>query len=245
MGSLACADHRRSVLTWRPRQPTTGVSWATASTVSAGYQMPWALSVMPPTYSTAPPKPDRIGQLRPLELPGIAGGQPIFRQLVLPAVADLLLEESVVVTDAVAEGGYAEARHGVHEAGRQPSETAVSERGIRLQRAKLVEIDAQARKCVAHRLDHVEVGQCVEQQAANEIFDRQIADLLRRHGIGTAASVHPTVDDAIPHGQRGGEKPVMRPGARWVSADRIGELSEQRRAKFLDLVGIPLRPQLI
>ena len=63
---------------------------------------------------------DGIFGFRPLELPRVAEREPVLRQLVLPAVADLLQEQAVLVADAVAVGRNAERRHAVHEAGGEP-----------------------------------------------------------------------------------------------------------------------------
>ena len=62
----------------------------------------------------------------------------------LPAVADLLHEQAVLVADAVAVGRDRERRHAVHVAGGEPAEAAVAERCVRLELAELVEIDAEA-----------------------------------------------------------------------------------------------------
>ena len=77
---------------------------------------------------------DGVVDVGALELPGIAERQPGLRIFLLPAVPDHLLEQAVVVADAEAVGGDAQARHALHEAGGQPPETAIAQRRIRLQR---------------------------------------------------------------------------------------------------------------
>ncbi len=75
-------------------------------TRSPGYQTALAVASSPPMYSTTPPKP--TGELLPadaLELPGVAVREPVVRHFFLPAVMDALLEQAVVVADAIAEGG--------------------------------------------------------------------------------------------------------------------------------------------
>src|SRR5690242_1907699 len=69
---------------------------------------------------------DPIVDVRTLELPRVAEGQPIFGVFVLPAVADYLLEQPMVVTNAEAVGRNTEARHALHEAGRKPSKPAIA-----------------------------------------------------------------------------------------------------------------------
>ncbi len=86
---------------------------------------------------------DRVGHLGPLEFPGVAGRQPVLGHFVLPAVLQHLAEDAVVVADAVAVRGNRQRGHALHEAGGEAPEAAVAERGVRLDRAQLVEIDAQ------------------------------------------------------------------------------------------------------
>src|SRR5580700_9245934 len=65
---------------------------------------------------------DIVGDLRPLELPGVGEGQPFLRKFLLPAIVDDLAEEAVVVADAIAAGRDAEARHAFEEARRETAE---------------------------------------------------------------------------------------------------------------------------
>src|SRR6266436_6159879 len=55
-GSTARADHKRKGFTCRPRQPTIGISYATASMVSAGCQTERLTPVGEIDISTQPPK---------------------------------------------------------------------------------------------------------------------------------------------------------------------------------------------
>ena len=64
-------------------------------------------------------EPDRIDQLRPLELPGVAHGEPVLDLLGLPAVAKALPEQAVLVADAVAVGGDRRAATGSRESRRR------------------------------------------------------------------------------------------------------------------------------
>ena len=69
----------------------------------------------------------------------------------LPAVLDHLAEQAVVVADAVAVGGDAERRHALHEAGGEPAEAAIAERGVGLELAQPVEVDAELAQRLARR----------------------------------------------------------------------------------------------
>ena len=61
-------------------------------------------------------------------------GEPVFRHFDLLAVLDLLLEQAMLIADAIAIGGDIDARHAFHETGGQPAEAAIAERRIGLQR---------------------------------------------------------------------------------------------------------------
>src|SRR5580698_3251767 len=78
---------------------------------------------------------DRVIALGARKFPGVAEGQPILRDFLLPAVADDLPEKTVVVANAVTMRRDGERGHGIHEAGGETTETAIAERRIRLDAA--------------------------------------------------------------------------------------------------------------
>ncbi len=104
IGSIGCADQRRSVLTRLARQPTTGVSKAAAMTRSAGFQTQARPVIVAADEFDGAAETDFVGALLTLEFPGIAVGEPGFRQLHLPAVGHLLAEQAVDITNAVTIG---------------------------------------------------------------------------------------------------------------------------------------------
>ena len=109
--------------------------------------------------STAPPKPMCVVDLGTRKLPGIAEIQPVLGIFVLPAVADGLAEQAVVVADAIAVGGDRQRRHALHETGGEAAEAAIAQRCVGLDVAQLVEIDVEAGERRAHRLDQAEIAQ--------------------------------------------------------------------------------------
>ena len=125
-------------------------------------------------------KADPVGEFRPLELPRVAEGEPVFRQLLLHAVDDLLLEQAVIVADAVAERVDLQRRHALHEAGGETAETAIAEGGVRLALAQLVEIDALQRQRLADGIGQAQIADRVGEQAADQELERQIIDSLGR-----------------------------------------------------------------
>jgi len=72
--------------------------------------------------------------------PGIAEAQPFVRHFVLPAIADLLVEDAELVTDPVADGGDLEGGQRVHVASCEATESAVAEAGLFLVLEQLFEV---------------------------------------------------------------------------------------------------------
>ena len=64
----------------------------------------------------------------------------------------------MLVADAIADGGYLEARHAFEIAGGEPAEAAIAERGIGLHRPDGVEIDAEFLEGGANSVVEAEVG---------------------------------------------------------------------------------------
>ena len=97
------------------------------------------------------------------------------------------------------------------------------------------EIDAHAGERAPCRLHQAEVGQSVEQQPADEEFDRKIINSPLLQPVGLAPRLHPHIDDAVAHRERRCLVPVIvgrRPEtlAQAVSQfrlDRLGQFSFQ------------------
>src|SRR5204863_9988261 len=111
-------------------------------------------------------------------LPGIAERQPILGKFHLPAVADHLAEEAVVVADAIAARRYPEARHALHQAGRETPEAAIAERGIGFGAAHAVEIDPEIAERRLDDLGHAQVFDDIGKQPADQELERQVVDAL-------------------------------------------------------------------
>jgi hypothetical protein len=169
---------------------------------------------------------DLVGDLEPLELPDVAGNEPVLGLLDLPAVVEALAEKAVLVADAVAVGGNAEGRHRIHEAGGEPAEAAVAEGGVAFLAQHGVVVEAEAAERGAHRAEQAEVRHRVVQQAADQEFHRQIVDPLAMRGVGAVRGLEPGVDHMIAHGHGDGGRPVLRGRGLAVLAYRIGQLVE-------------------
>ena len=177
-------------------------------------------------------EPDGIFGFEPLELPRIAERQPSLRQLVLPAVADLLHEQAMLVADAVAVGRHRERRHAVHVAGGEPAEAAVAERRVGLKLAELVEIDVETGERRAGGSQQAKVDQRIEQQASDQEFDGEVVHALAVLALGPLLGFQPAVDHAVADRKDGGEIPVVRAGVRRRRAARIGQLVEDSVAQL-------------
>src|SRR5512134_3628810 len=81
-------------------------------------------------------------QLGVYDLPRIAEAQPVVRLLDLVAVVDMLLEDAVVVAEAVADRRQLQCRHGVEKTGGEPPEAAIAERRVGFDVAQHVPVEA-------------------------------------------------------------------------------------------------------
>ena len=224
------------MLTCRPRQPAIGVS--KRDRVDALRRVPAiprrAVVVLAGLDGSA--EADHVGHLRPLELPRVAGGQPVLGQLELPAVAQHLSEDAVVVANAVPVRRDSERGHALHEARREPAEAAVAQRGVRFECAQAVEIDFEAAQRRARGFGDPEVAERVEQQAPDQELEREVVDPLAAVAIGAARGVDPAVDDVVARHERGRHQPVVIARVAGILADHVGELVEHRLPERDDAV---------
>src|SRR5262249_7292756 len=166
------------------------------------------------------------------ELPWVAVGKPLFGPLLLPTSVKALLEQAVLVVDAVAIGGDSDSGHAVHEAGGEPSETAVAESRIGLDFPQTIEINAKFAQGCARHLDQLKVAECVEKQAADQKFDREIVDPLLAFALGAAFGLHPNIDDAIAYRERCGLIPIAVRCRCLRLAQAVNELGLDSAAKL-------------
>jgi hypothetical protein len=167
---------------------------------------------------------DFVGSFAAFEFPGVAVGEPGFRQFHLPAVGHLLAEQAMDVANAVAIGRNIDGRHGFHETGGKPAEAAVTERRIRLDRRDHVKIDAERLQRVVQLAHQLEVRNGVAHQPADQELERQVVDPLVAGCVDLLRGFHPLVDDAVADDEDGGGQPVVRLGGLGVLADAVGEL---------------------
>ncbi len=179
---------------------------------------------------------DVVEHLGPLELPGIARGQPVLRRLGLPAVLDQLAEQAVVVADAIAVGGHRQAGHALHETGGQAAQPAVAQRRVGLDGPQPLQVHAQLVERRPHGLGQAEIVQGIGQQPADQELQGQVVNPLALLGVDGPCRGEPAVDDAVADGQGGGDEPVVVAGHDGILAHGIGQLGHQRAAQGGDVL---------
>jgi hypothetical protein len=169
------------------------------------------------------------------ELPDVALDEPVLRRLDLAAVLEALAEEAVFVADAVAVGGRAERGEAFHEAGREPPEAAVAERGVGFVVDDLVEGETERAEGFARIVEEARVDHRVFEETPDQELHRQVVDPLVSRGVGRPRGFEPAVDDAVAHGEGEGHAPVVDACVVGVLALRIAKVREHRVAEGLGL----------
>ena len=144
-----------------------------------------------------------LGILIPAELQGISVGEPVVRHLLLIAVYDLLLEHTVMITDAAAVGGIVESRQRIQEACCQSAQTAVTQSRVGLLVLNGVDLEAQLLEgfldgFIGHQVDGV-IAECAAHQEFHGQIDQGLGILLFK----CLLCLHPAVNDLILQGQGG------------------------------------------
>ena len=168
------------------------------------------------------------------DLPRAALAQPAARDFALPAVlVDGLREDAEVVADAVAHRRVLQRRERIHEARGQPAEAAVAEARVDLFLRDPVEIEAQLLQRVAGLLHQfaVERREAVDERAAEQVLDREVADALHARLGHAALRRKPARGEFLADRERQRVVHVALRGGVRVLAERAGQTVEQYRAK--------------
>ena len=147
-----------------------------------------------------PPNLNFEGVFGALQSPGIAQAEPLVGGFHLPAVANLLVEDAVLVADAVADGGNVEGGKGIHEAGGQTAEAAVAEAGLGLLLDQRFEIEAELAHGFIGFVVDAEVDEVVGQVRAGEEFGREVADDADVLRAVVEDGLNPALDEAVADG---------------------------------------------
>src|SRR5690348_14449230 len=103
----------------------------------------------------------------------------------------------MVMADAVTPGRQAKARHALREARGEPAEATIPKRGIGLDRAHPVVIDAEIAKGAPHDFVQPEIADDIVDQSTDQKLQREIVDPLAALGETCAVSGEPAVNDAV------------------------------------------------
>ena len=119
-----------------------------------------------------------VGDIRSVNFPGTAFFQPVVWDFNLVALFNRLFENAEFIADAVSVSGVLLSRQRVHITSCQASQTAVSESHVGFQFLNSLQV-------VIHLLEHVitvfiqvEIDQRIAQQASNQKFHGEVADLF-------------------------------------------------------------------
>ena len=174
---------------------------------------------------------DVVGGLRPDEVPRVRRGQPVLRGLDLASVVEALLEQAVLVAQAVAQTGAAQCGHGLHVAGRQPAQPAVAEGGVRLIVGEFGEAEAQLVECLFGDVAQPEIDRGVLEEPADEELHGQVVDALAVIGPGPAGRFEPGGHRPVADRVGQGESPVGLRGVVRILADGELEVVQQPPAE--------------
>ena len=159
-----------------------------------------------------PTETDRVDLLGPRGLPGVAEEQPVVRALHLVAVADLLAEHAVLVTDAVTAGGEALGSERIEKTGRQATQAAVAQAGVVLLLVDVLEHHAQPADGLTGLLLQIQIEHGVLQGPPGEEFQRQVVDPLGAQVAVALLRAQPVAHQPAAHRQRQAVVFVVRPG---------------------------------
>jgi len=147
---------------------------------------------------------DLVLHVHPLDLPRVAVAEPVVRNLDLVAVLDDLLEDAVVVSDAVAPGWQVESGEGVQEAGCQSPQASVAQSGINLLLIDALQVVAQVSQSSLVLLLDVEVVESILQAPPDKEFQGEViylfATFLVEGAVGVIEALDEPISDRMGHG---------------------------------------------
>ena len=124
-----------------------------------------------------------VDDVTALDLPRVPILEPEVGDLNLAAVLDHLLEDAVVVPDAVAPGWQLKCGHGVQEAGGEAAETTVAKRGVRLLLIHILQVVPDVHEGALILVLHVNVDKHVLHEAAHEELKGEVVNSLHVFGL--------------------------------------------------------------
>ena len=118
------------------------------------------------------------GMLHFPHFPYVAVFQPDIRHFYLLVVFDLLLEEAILITDAVSVSGKVQGSQRIQEAGCQASQTAVAQTCVGFQFLDVVDVDVKISESFLDDVVDPQIHQIVGEQTPDQKFHGKIIHLL-------------------------------------------------------------------
>ncbi len=144
---------------------------------------------------------DQARLLGPLDRPGRREREPVVRLLRLLAVLDLLAEQAVLVVDAVAVAGHVERGQRIEEAGREPAQPAVAERGVALALFHVGEVGPEVSQRVPAQVVEAEVAQVVGEGPTEQVLDGEVVHVLGVRPPLALPGLLKRIDHHVAHGE--------------------------------------------
>ena len=169
-----------------------------------------------------PPKETVTVYSGPLDLPRVSEAKPFVCALDLVTVADDLLEDSELVTDAVTACGVSECRGRLENARGEAPEAAVAKPSVRLEVDELVEIETEVAQHRAVRFVDVKRLEVRDEGAPEEELGREVIRALCVRLAVRLLRLDPALHEAVTHRERERNVAVVRGRALQVTG--AGEL---------------------
>ena len=131
-----------------------------------------------PRFNSLAVKADFLCLVRVRFDPDLTAGEPVIRGFLLPAVHNLLLEDAILIQDRITGAGDAVGCHAVKIAGRQASQTAVAQAGVRLLGVDIVNLNVGFRQHIACDILQPKVKQARTQAASHQELHAKVINLL-------------------------------------------------------------------
>eukprot|EP00128_Syssomonas_multiformis_P015811 Colp12_sorted_trinity150504_noHs@1565 len=174
----------------------------------------------------------RGGILRTSDFPRVAVAEPVVGDLDLLAVTNLLLENTILITETVAISGQGKGRHGVKEARSKTAKTTVAETSVLLNAFKSLNIKTKLVHGLLALIAHTEVNHGVGESTTHVVFKRQVVNtlgiLLVVGLLGTDPLANKTVTNSVCKGHEvvmlGGHISILDEGVMKVTVKHLFHL---------------------
>ena len=171
-----------------------------------------------------PVKLDLRGVLGSDDLPRGAVFHPIVWKFDLIPISELLLEETVLVMDAIPDGGQIEGGQRVKEAGSQAPEAAVAESHVVLLLTQFVDVETKFANRLLHILVDAGTVEAVDVEASHQKLEGEVVEPLHILVPVLGLRRHETLDHHALDSLGSGQPPIAFGGGLRVSGQTEPQL---------------------